>query len=602
LQPGVSLSQAEAELKVVQADVAKAYDDPHYREDLSSIHLQRYGDSLVDGKVQKALLVLFGASALLWLIGCVNVTSLMLAQATARQREMAVRGALGASRWQIAQQLLIEGLLLSGCGSLLGLGLAASMLKFFEHALTTQFSIHEPLTPNLAVLAGLLSLTVASALLISSWPAVGVARAQIEPALRQGAPQQGMGRAQHRMRAVLVITEIALSLTLLAGCGLLLRTIYALKQVPLGFRTEHILVAQITVPYYRFAGRNLTTELYQPLVDRVNRLPGVEAATLMSQVPMDHTVRMEFSFARDGDSADDIRQSNIRAEFRAVGSEMQRVYGFQMVRGRFFNEQDTASSQAAVLVNRTFVREFFGDDRDPAKILGKQLLTLDSKRPAVVVGVFADERQVSVAAPARSEIEVCIPQITPGTGFYRGAEGTAMDLAVRTEMKPETILPELKKVLQQASPDLAESRFTTMDQIVEDSYGSQKLAAELLEIFGGSALFLCVAGIYGLLAYLVAQRTREIGLRIALGAQRWDVMWLVLRQTGWMLAAGLGIGVGLAYAGSPGLRTFLYEVKPDDPWTLATAVLLLLVCGLGAAFVPARRAAKVDPMQALRAE
>jgi predicted permease len=602
LQPGVNLSQAEAELKVIQSDVAKAYTDLYYRDELTSISLQPYDASLIDGEIRKALLALFGASALLWLIACVNVTSLMLARATARQREMAVRGAMGASRWQIVQQLLVEGLLLSGCGSMLGLGMAVVMLKFFEHGLVSQFSIHEPLTPNLAVLAGLFGLTILSALLISVWPAIGAARAQIEPALRQGAPQQGSGRAQHRTRALLVITEIALSLTLLVGCGLLLRTIYALKHVPLGFRTEHVMVAKMIIPSYKFAGRNMTTELYQPLVDRANHLPGIESASLMSQAPMDHTARMEFSLGRASNSVDDVRRSMIRAEFRAVGPEMQRVFGFPMVRGRFFNEQDTATSQAVVVVNRAFVKAYYGDERDPGKILGEHLLSLESTRQAVVVGVFEDEHQVSAAAPPRPEVEVCIPQITPNTGFYTGAEGVAMDLAVRTGQSPSAILPELREAMRKASPDLADSKFTTMDQIVEDSFGSQRLAAELLEIFGGSALFLCVAGIYGLLAYLVAQRTREMGLRIALGAQRSNVMRLVLKQAAWMLLAGLGTGLVLAYFGSLGLRTFLYGVKPEDPWTLVVVTLLLLVSGLAAAYWPARRAAMVDPMEALRAE
>ena len=602
LRPGTDINQANAELKVIQADVAKAYTDPYYREDVSGISVQHYGDTLVTDKTQKALMALLGASALLWLIACVNVTSLMLARATARQREIAVRGALGASRWQIVQQLLLEGLLLSGCGSLCGLGLTVAMLKLFEHGLATQFSIHEPLMPNLPVLAGLLGLTIASALLISVWPAIGAARAQIEPALRQGAPQQGAGRAQHRTRALLVITEIALSLTLLVGCGLLLRTIYALRHVPLGFRTEHVIVAQMTIPSYKFAGRNMTTELYQPIVDKVNHLPGVEAASLLSQAPMDHTVNMEFSLGRASNAADDVRRSTIRAEFRAVGPEMQRVYGFPMVRGRFFNEQDTATSQAVVLVNRAFVKAYYGDERDPGAILGEHLLSLDKQRHAQVVGVFEDERQVSAAAPPRPEVEVCIPQITPETGFYTGAEGVAMDLAVRTEQSPSTILPELREVMRKASPDLADSKFTTMDQIVEDTFGSQRLAADLLEIFGGSALFLCVAGIYGLLAYLVARRTREMGLRIALGAQRSDVMGLVLRQAAWMLSAGLALGLGLAYVTTQGLKTFLFEVKSNDPWTMAAVTVLLLIGGLAASWLPARRAAGVDPMQALRAE
>jgi predicted permease len=601
LPHGASLAQAESEMKAIQVDVARAYPEAVDGQDATGIHLQRCVDSLVDGKVRKALIALFGASGLLWLIACVNVTSLMLARATSRKREIAVRGALGASHWQIVRQLLIEGGLLSGCGSVLGLGLAVAMLKLFERGLTMQFSIHERLTPNLPVLGGLFALTMVSALLISAWPAIGAARAQIEPALRQGAPQQGSGRVQHRTRALLVITEIALSLTLLVGCGLLLRTIYALKHVPLGFHTEHVIVADMTIPAYKFTGRNMTTELYQPLVDRVNHLPGVEAASLMSQVPMGPSNRLIFTF-RGGKSAEDIRRGMIEAQLRIVGPEMQRVLGSRMLRGRFFNEQDTATSQAVLLVNSAFAKAYFGDNRDPGKMLGEELISLGSNRRTQVVGVLEDERQISAAELPKPEIEICLPQITPQTGFYKVAEGFAMDLAVRTERSPEGIMPELREAMRKASPDLAESNITTMDQIVEDSFGNQQLATELLEIFAGSALLLCVAGIYGLLAYLVAQRTREMGLRIALGAQRWDVMGLILRQAAWMLMAGLGIGLGLAYVASRGLGAFLYVVKHNDPWTLGAVTVLLLISGLAAAYWPARRAAMVDPMKALRTD
>ena len=602
LKPGSSIRAAEADLKVIQADVAKAYIDPYDRELVTSISLQRYGDSLVRGDLRKALFALFGASGLLWLIACVNVTSLLLARSTARQREIAVRGALGASRGQIVQQLLIEGLLLSGFASILGIGIATLTLKLFEHGLTTQFNIHQRLTPNPSVIVALLGLTMLSALLTSAWPAIGAAKASIEPALRQGSQQNGAGRVQHRTRTLLVITEIAMSLTLLVGCGLLLRTIYALRHVPLGFRTDHVIVANMRIPAYRFVGRDMRTELYQPLVDRAKHLPGVQSAALVTEVPLGKTFRMTFSFGVSGNSAAEVRRRDMRAQFRAVGPELQEVFGFRMLKGRFFNETDTASSQGVVVVNRAFVREYFGDDRDPAAILGESLLPLDKTRRAVVIGVLDDARQVSVAEQSQPEIEVCLPQITPGSSFYRNIEGIAMDLAVRTERSPASVIPELRVLMTKASPELAASDFKTMDEVVEDSYGSQQLAARLLLIFGGSALLLCIAGIYGLLAYLVAQRTRELGLRIALGAQRGDVMWLVLRQAGWMLVVGSGIGLALAYLGSLGLRMFLYGVKPDDPWTMGAVTLLLLIGGLAASYLPARRAAMIDPMQALRTD
>ena len=593
---------AEAELKGIQQEVAKQYTDPYERALVTSINLRRYGDSLVGSDMRKSLLALFGASALLWLIACVNVTSLLLVRASSRQQEIAVRGALGASRWRIVQQLLIEGLVLSGIASLLGLALAMLTLKLFEHGLMTQFNVHTKLTPNLSVLGGLLGLTVVSALVSSIWPAIGAARASIEPALRQRSVQTGAGRMQYRTRALLVVTEIAMSLALLFGCGLLLRTVYALRHVPLGFRTDHVIVVNMAIPAYKFAGRDMTTELYQPLVERVQHLPGVQSAALMTEVPLGNTFQMIFSFDVPGSSAADIRTRDLRAQFRAVGPEMQKVFGFRMLKGRFFNAGDTPASQPVVVVNRAFVAAFTGDNRNPGAILGKTLLGYGKGRRAIVVGVLDDERQVSVAQQSQPEIEVCIPQITPDSGFYKSAEGMAMDLAVRTERNPSAVIPELRAVMRNASPELVAINFTTMDQVVDDSYGSQRLAARLLEVFGCAALLLCIAGIYGLLAYQVTQRTRELGLRIALGAQRGDVMWLVLRQASWMLLAGSGVGLILAYLSSLLLRTFLYGVQPHDPWTMGAVTLLLLVGGLIAAYVPARRAASVDPMRALRAD
>jgi predicted permease len=602
LKPEVSLEHAESELKVIQPNIAQQYSDPYDRDMVTSVKLQRYDDSLVGSDLKKALFALFGASSILWLIACVNAAGLMLARSTARQREIAVRGALGASRQRIVQQLAVEGLLLSAIASMLGLALAALVLKLFEHRLATQFFIHKKMIPNLTVIGLLVALTILSALLCSVWPAVAAAKAPIEPALRQGGTQSSAGKVQYRTRAALVIVQIAMSLTLLVGCGLLLRTIYALRHVPLGFRTDHIIIANMTIPAYKFAGQNMTTELYQPLVDRANHMPGVQAASLMTAVPLSNTFKMQFTFGVSGNSAADIRRRDMVAQFRAVGPEMQRVFGFRMLKGRFFNQQDTASSQPVLVVNRAFVKQYFGSDEDPGKILGESLFNLTKSSRAVIVGVLDEERQVSIAKESQPEIEICIPQITPETLSYKSVEGVKMDLAVRTDRSPSSIVPELRELMRKASPELADSTFTTMDQVVEDSYGSQQLAARLLIVFGGAALLVCITGIYGLLAYLVAHRTKELGLRIALGAQRSNVMGLVLRQAGWMLLAGSTLGLILAYMTSLLLRTFLYNVTAHDPWTMAAVTLLLVAGGLAASFLPARRAAMVDPIEALRTE
>ena len=603
LDSNVNLRSAESEFKTIQPDVAKDYADPYDRELVTSIQLRTYSDSLVNSDLREPLLALFGASCLLWLVACVNSTSLMLARATSRRREIAVRGALGASRWRIVQQLAVEGLALSSIASALGLALAMLVLKLFEHGLTTQFHVHEKMTPNISVIGLLVILTVASALLSSVWPAIVAARAPIEASLRQTTPQSSSGVVQYRTRASLVVMQIAMSLILLVGCGLLLRTIYALRHVPLGFRTDHILVANMTIPAYKFAGQNMTTELYQPLVDRVNRMPGVQSASLMTEVPLGNTFQMIFTSNPKGNSAADVRRRDLISQFRAVGPETQRVFGFSMLKGRFFNESDTASSQPVVVVNRAFVREYFGGDENPEKILGESLFSFGKdKKPVVIIGVLNDERQVSIAKQSQPEIEICIPQITPDTLGYQNVEGLNMDLAVRSDRSPSSIIPELRQLMRSASPELADSNFTTMDQVVEDSYGSQQLAARLLMVFGGSALLVCITGIYGVLAYLVAHRTKELGLRIALGAQRGDVMWLVLRQASWMLVAGSVLGLIFAYMASLLLRTYLYNTTVHDPWTMAAVTLLLVIVGLAASGIPARRAAMVDPMEALRTE
>jgi predicted permease len=602
LKPPLSPGTAESELKVIQFDVAKDYTDPYDRERISSIKLQRYDDTLVGSDLRKALLALFGASGVLWLIACVNGTSLMLARSTIRQREIAVRGALGASRWRIVQQLAIEGLVLSAIASALGLGLAMLMLKLFEHGLVQQFHIHENMAANLTVIGLLAALTIVSALLCSVWPALIAARSPIEPALRQGGPQSSTGAVQYRTRASLVVLQIAMSLILLVGCGLLLRTIYALRHVPLGFRTDHIIVANMAIPAFRFAGQNMTTELYQPLVDRANRIPGVQSASLMTAVPLGTTFKMQFTFSTTGNSGAEIRRRDMVSQFRAVGPEMQRVFGFRMLQGRFFNEADTASSQPVVVVNQAFAKQYLNTDQHLEKILGENLLNLTKTRHTVIIGVIDDERQVSIVKESQPEIEICIPQITPETLAYQSVEGLSMDLAVRTDRSPSSIIPELRELMRQASPELSDSTFTTMDQVVEDSYGSQQLAARLLIVFGGSALLVCITGIYGLLAYLVAHRTKELGLRIALGAQRGDVMWLVLRQAGWMLIVGSTLGLILAYMTSLLLRTFLYNITAHDPWTMGAVTALLVTGGLAASYIPARRAAMVNPIEALRAE
>ncbi len=594
LRPGVRLATAAAEMATIQKRVAAQYTDPDQRSQASVATVKPYADTLVDADIRKALLALLAAAGVLWLIASVNVTNLLLARSTARQREIAMRGALGASRWRVVQQMMVEGLVLSGCAAVLGAGFAFASVRLLNRELTRHLPLPAPATPDAWILVALLGLTVVSALMSTAWPALIAVRAPIEPALKQGGLQTGAGRRHHRMRGALVSVEIAMSLTLLVACGLLLRTIWSLRHVPLGYRTDHILVANLDIPTFRFAGRNMTQALYEPLIERAQHLPGVQSAGLMSVVPLGGTFTIHLQMQMNGYA--------ILSFMKAVSPDVHRVFGFKMAAGRYFDAEDTATSQPVVVVNEAFARLYSPDKHDPAAIIGQKLLNMRPKTPTRIVGILDDARQRSVAEESMPEVEVSIPQITPDSNFYNALEGIAMDLAVRTERPTSGMIPELRDILRQASPELAHANVITMDQIVEDSYGSQRLAAHLLEIFGFSALLLCVAGLYGLLAYVVTQRTREMGLRIALGAGRGNLLWLVMRQAGVMLLIGVAVGSGLAFASSRLLRGFLYGVQAHDGWTLALASVLLFLSGMLAAYLPARRASRVDPMEALRAE
>lgn len=597
LRDHVSLQAATAEMEAIQKRVGAQYsaaDLNEFRRDVLGIHVDRYADTLVNADTRRDLLALLAAACALWLIAAVNVTNLMLARATARRREIALRGALGASGGRIVRQILAESLLLSGIAALVGVSLAAAIVRVFAVELQHTLPAPVPATPDWRVLAGLAVLTVISALVASLWPVLLAARAPIEQSLRQGGQQSGTSRTHHRMRGALVAIEIAMSLTLLVGCGLLLRTLYSLSRVPLGYRTDHIVVASLDIPSYRFTGRDLLQNLYKPLLERAQGLHGIRAAGLMNAVPLGKTFLVQLSIRQAGGK-------ELPAFFKAMSPGMQRIFEFPVLSGRFFGPEDTPSSQPVALVNETFARRYLPAGQRPQSIVGMNLPLFD-KRPLRVIGLLADNRQRRVADPAQPELDLDIDQLTPTSGTYTVLEGVAMDLAVRTSRPTSEIIPELRSVLHQASPELDGSNIVSMDQIVRDSYGDQRLAAHLLEIFGGSALLLCVAGVYGLLSYLVNQRTREIGVRIALGAGRGNIIWIIVRQAAAMLILGVSAGCCVAWAVSRLLRSYLYGVRAHDVVTLGASAVLLMLVGLIAAAIPARRAAAVNPMDVLRAE
>jgi hypothetical protein len=313
----------------------------------------------------------------------------------------------------------------------------------------------------------------------------------------------------------------------------------------------------------------------------------------MTEVPLGQTFNIMLGLRMNG--------NNISAGLKAVRPDIQQIFGMKMLAGRFFNHDDSPTSQGVAVVNPAFARIYAPNKHDPSSLLGLTVWNLRKDMPAKIVGVLDDERQKSVAEPSQPEVEICLCQITPDSGIYQPTT-IAMDLAVRTQLSTTEMIPELRDLLRQASPELANSTFSTMDQIVEDSFGSQRLAAHLLEVFGGVALLLCVAGLYGLLAYVVTQRTREMGVRVAMGAQPRDVLRMIFAQGFKLFLIGAGIGLAAALALSRAMVHLLFGVSAYDPASFASVTVLLAAVALLACYVPARRATRVDPLIALRYE
>jgi predicted permease len=596
LRPGVTVEMARTELSAIQHRLASLYTG-YMKGNLAPSHVDvtSYRYTLVE-HARPALIALIAAVAVIWLIGCANIANLMLARGMARQREIAVRGALGASRWRIVRQLFTESMVLSVSGTLLGLVLAQGTLHIFQTVLSAKLNLPLDLSPSSAVLLALLALSAVSAILFGFFPALLAVRMPLEFALRQSSAQAGVSRHRHRLQHAMVVIEVGLSLVLLVACGLLLRTVFELRRVPLGFRTHHVMLLEPKLPQYKTHGVDVTRAIYRPLLERIQQMNGVEAAAITTTVPLRHSFESTISFSTN--SSEKQPGTEFNAKLMASGPDLQKVLGFRMYQGRYFNEQDTADSQPVAVVNRAFANAYAPD----GNIINKFKLGIGKGRMANIIGIMEDFHQTSVDQPAMPEIDLCAAQLVPTDGFYQPTLQAHLELAIRTSVAPQVFVPELRRTMIAMDADLEASKIETMDQVVEDSFGNQKLAAQLLEVFAATALLVALSGLYGLLSYLVSQRTRELGVRLALGAQRRNIMGMLLGQAGRMLFAGAATGLILAYASTRLLARFLYGVKPQDASTMAAVTVLLLVSGFVAAYLPARKAAHVDPMLALRGE
>jgi predicted permease len=603
LKTGVSIGAAQAEVSGIQASIAKAY--PSLELD-SRVIVKSYRD-VVTSNVRPALLALQFAVLAVWLIACANVASLLLSRSTGRRREIGIRSAIGATRRRLIRQFLTESLVLALTGAAMGLALAFGCVRLLKFYLDLYLPLSHHIQIDARLAAALVGFSVLSAILFGLLPAIQATRAPAQEALREGTPAAGAGRRQRRFRDALVVGEIALSLVLLVSAGLLLRSLLALRDLPLGFVPHNVVTTAVFLPQSgggmvgqtgKYAGKDIAQVFYAPLLERLAQIPGVDSAALTSILPLSPNFQAGGSFDIIGRPKDPANKTT--GAIRAVSPSLYSTLGIPLLQGRLFNESDGPQAPAAAVVNQAFALKYFRDQNP----LGQQL-KISEKGPhavATIIGVVESTHQTAMSDDVKPEINVSYLQLGPDDELTPYVLASFTNLALRTHVDPSAVIPSVRATLREVDPDLAVVDIRAMQDLVDTSLGSQTLAVRLLWMFAGSALLISIAGIYGLLAYNVSQRTRDIGLRMALGATRSNVIQLVLRHAVLLLLIGVGIGVVAALSAGSVLRSFLYGVVPYDAVTIVGVCLLLLACGLLASYIPARRASRIDPIKALRWE
>ena len=599
LRPDITLDQANAQLKLAAAEYHREFPD-------TSSHLefriQPLRDSIV-GNARQSLLVMLGAVSLVLLIACSNVANLLLVRATARRREFAVRCALGAARSRIVRQLLTESVLLSFAGGVLGLliGFAGvrALLAVSPADLPRLGENGAALGIDWRILAFTLVVSLGTGILFGLVPAWDAARANPNAALKESASRSGTGLRQGKTRSMLVITEVSLALVLLVGSALLIRTLMALHAVAPGFNGTNVLTMEMSLNGDRYQKTAGVVELSRNGRDRINALPGVEVASAAYWLPIHVGDGLPFQIV--GQPTD--KDHRYGSRWMSVSPGYFDVFHIPVLRGRGFNENDSASAPPVALINQALATRYFPHE-DP---VGRQLAISKGLGPGLdestqtIVGVVADTHNAGLDRPADPVMIVPIAQVTDAyTVSYTNVQ--PLIWVVRTRGDPRAALPQITEQLRLASGGFPVAHVRTMDEVTGSSTARQKFNMLLLTVFGAVALVLAAIGIYGLMAYTVAQRNQELGIRMALGADRPAIRRLVVWSGMKLAIVGMAVGVIAAFGLTRLMASFLFDVHPWDPVAFVTAPLILAVVALVAVWLPGLRASRIDPVQALRTE
>ena len=585
LKPGVTIEQARADLETIAGRLEQQYPDTNSHR---GVFIESALESLVTD-VRLALLVILGAVGCVLLIACANVANLLLARATSRHKEMAIRAALGASRLRVMRQLLTESIFLAILGGSIGLLLALWGTSLLVSIIGNDVPRSAEIGIDGRVLGFTLLVSLLTGVVFGLVPALHSSKTDLTESLKEGGRGSTEGSRRNTMRGALVIIEVAIAVVLLAGAGLLIQSLLRLQHVNPGFNPKNVLSFSLGLPEVKYSTQK-QIDFFNEIISRIESLPGVQAASAVLPLPLGSD-RIRITFETEGRS---IPRSELPAsEYRAVALNYFRTMGIPLLKGRDFDERDSRQSTQVIVVNEDFAQRFFpGDDA-----IGKHIkpgMSNGEDKPAwrEIVGIVGSVHHLSLSSEPTPEYYVPHTQMP----------FDSMTIVARTEGDPRALISAVQREVRALDSELPVYNIKTLEEYVAASVAQPRFNTVLLAIFAGIALVLTAVGLFGVMSYTVRQRTHEIGIRMALGAAQTDVLKMVVRQG--MTLAGIGMGIGLAgaYFLTQLITSMLFGIGATDPLTFVAISVVLAIVALGACFVPARRATRVDPMVALRYE
>ena len=585
LKPGVSTEQAQAEMIAISARLEQQYPDKNLHK---SSKVESTLEALV-GDIRPALLILLGAVGCVLLIACANVANLLLARAMTRHKEMAIRSALGASRIRVVRQLLTESVLLSLAGGALGLVLAVwwSDLLIALGKENIPRALHVGL--DWRVLGFTLIVSVLTGVVFGLVPAIHSSKTELTESLKEGGRGSGEGARRNRVRGLLVVSELAIAVVLLVGAGLLIQSLWRLQHVSPGFESQNLLTFVVGIPDVKYPTEK-QNQFYRDLVTRLQALPGVRSAGSVIPLPLSGD---SFSISFETEGRPVAKGDQPSADFFAISDDYFKTLGVSILKGRNFTERDGEKAPGVVIVNQAFAKKFFPNE-DPVGKRIKPGISTTAKEPdwREIVGIVADVRNRNLSSDLRAGYFVPQAQVP----FNQ------MTLLVRTTGDPHTLMTAVQNEVHAMDSEVPVFSLKTMDEYISATVAAPRFNTTLLVIFAAVALVLTIVGLYGVMSYSVAQRTNEIGIRMALGAQTRDVLRLIVAQGFKLVLLGLGIGLLGALASMTLISSLLFGVTWKDPLTFVAVAVLLALVALLACYIPARRATRLDPLSALHYE